>query len=249
VRCDVRRLAEDLAIVSDHYRAGVQADAHGQARPVPSGECGVEQPQGVHDRQARPDRAFRVVLARGGPAEVDEQAIAELAGDVAAEAPDGAGCGLLILREEVAPLLGVELLRERRRADQVAEEHRELAALARCSVRCWQRRLGTPWNRRVLAKRGATVPAELLARLDYRSARLTSAAETTPALRAMPAVRAVPMTARRAAERAVTLHERLRVGGPKLPASPPRAGSVSTTEGPDLAGHCPTGDALTFHNE
>jgi hypothetical protein len=49
---------------------------------------------------------------------------------VAAEALDGAGCGLLVLREEVAPILGVELLRERRRADQVAEEHRQLAALA-----------------------------------------------------------------------------------------------------------------------
>ena len=129
-RRDVRRLAEDLAAVGDHHRPGVHADAHGQARPVAGGECGVERPHRVHDRQARPDRPFRVVLARGGPAEVDEQAIAEIPGDVAAEAPDGAGGGLLVLRDEVAPLLGVELLRERRRADQVAEEHRQLAALA-----------------------------------------------------------------------------------------------------------------------
>src|SRR5438034_2844217 len=83
-----------------------------------------------HDRQAGADRPFRVVLARGGPAEVDEQPIAEVLGDVAAEARDGAGGGLLILRDEVAPLLGVELLRERRRADEIAEEHRQLAALA-----------------------------------------------------------------------------------------------------------------------
>ena len=130
------------------------------------------------------------------PQPLRRAAITELPGDVAAEAYDGAGGGLLVLREEVAPLLGVELLRERRRADQVAEKHRELAALARCGVRCWLR-LGTPWNRRVLAKRGATVPAELLARLDYRSARLTGAAETTPALRAEMAVTAVLVTARR----------------------------------------------------
>jgi len=48
----------------------------------------------------------------------------------------------------------------------------------------------------------------------------------------MPAVTAVPMTARRAPERAVDLHERLGLGRPNLPASPSRAGSVSTTEGP-----------------
>jgi hypothetical protein len=148
---------------------------------------------------------------------------------VAAEAPDGPGGGLLVLRDEVAPLLGVELLQERRRADQVAEKHRELAALVRRCVRCWQRRLGTLWNRRVFAKRGATVPAELLTQLDYRSASLTSAAETTPAPRAEAAVRAVPVTARRAAECAVDLHERLGLGRPNLPASPSRAGSVSMT--------------------
>jgi hypothetical protein len=129
-RRDVRRLTEDLAAVRDHHRTGMEADAHGQARPVPRGEGGVERPHGVHDRQGRPERPFRVILARGGPAEVDEQTIAEFPGDVAAEARDGAGGGLLVLREEVAPLLGVELLRERRRAHQVAEEHRQLAALA-----------------------------------------------------------------------------------------------------------------------
>jgi hypothetical protein len=94
------------------------------------GEFGVERHQRVHDRQAGTDRAFRIILAGGGPAEVDEQPIAEVLGDVAAEARDGAGGGLLVLRDEVAPVLGVELLRERRRADQVAEQHRQLAALA-----------------------------------------------------------------------------------------------------------------------
>src|SRR5262245_42602206 len=109
---------------------GVQADAHRQARPGAGGERGVEWPHGVHDREACPDRPFRVVLARGGPAEVDEQAIAEFPVDVAAEAPDGPRGGLLVLRDEVAPLLGVELLRERRRAHEVAEEDGELTALA-----------------------------------------------------------------------------------------------------------------------
>jgi len=47
-----------------------------------------------------------------GSAEIAPQAlrraaITELPGDVAADAHDGAGGGLLVLREEVAPLLGV----------------------------------------------------------------------------------------------------------------------------------------------
>src|SRR5262249_6084422 len=154
-------------------------------------------------------------------AEVDEQAIAELPGDVAAEAPDGAGGGLLVLREEVAPLLGVELLRERRRAHQVAEEHRQLAALARSGVRCGQRCLGTRWNRRLLTKGGATTPAELLAGLVASSARAARRPKPASTLRAVAAVRAVPVAARRAQERAVNLHERLVLASPNVPASPP----------------------------
>jgi hypothetical protein len=64
---------------------------------------------------------------RGRPAEVYEQAVAEILGDVAAEPRDRAGRGLLVLRDDLAPLFGVALLRERRRADQVAEQNRQMA--------------------------------------------------------------------------------------------------------------------------
>jgi hypothetical protein len=49
---------------------------------------------------------------------------------MAAPAGHGAGGGGVILRQDVPPVLGVELLRERRRADQIAEQDRQLAALA-----------------------------------------------------------------------------------------------------------------------
>jgi hypothetical protein len=49
---------------------------------------------------------------------------------VAAEAHDRTGCGVLVLRDDLAPLLGVELLRERRRANEVAEENRQMPPLA-----------------------------------------------------------------------------------------------------------------------
>src|SRR5262249_13968814 len=54
----------------------------------------------------------------------------EVLGDVAAKAGDGSGRGLLILRDHIAPLLGVELLGERRRAHEVTEEDGQLPALA-----------------------------------------------------------------------------------------------------------------------
>ena len=81
-------------------------------------------------REPTPPHPLRVVLARRGPAEVDEQPVAEVLGDGSAEAHHGAGGDLLVQPDEVAPLLGVELLRRRRRGDEVAEQHRQLAALA-----------------------------------------------------------------------------------------------------------------------
>jgi hypothetical protein len=103
----------------------VHANPHLQTRPVSGGERGVERSHCLHDRQAGANRTLRIVLARGGPAEVDEQAIAEVLGDVTAEARDDAGRGLLVLRDDVAPLLGVKLLREWRRADEIAKDNRQ----------------------------------------------------------------------------------------------------------------------------
>src|SRR5262249_28979653 len=174
----------------------VEADAHGKAWAVSGGEGGVERPHGVHDRQARPDRPFRVVLARGGPAKVDEEAIAEFPGDVAAEAPDGAGGGLLVLRDEVAPLLGVELRRERRRADQVAEEDRQLPAFA------GRRRDGA--RPRLGRQPGATAAAELLVGLVRSATRRAGRGERGPTFPAESALGAVVVVAGRAAHRGVS---------------------------------------------
>ena len=99
--------------------------------PSPALSRAFDWPHRVEDREPRANGALGVVLARIGPAEVDEQAVAQLLGDVAAPALDRDACGLLVLPDDVAPLLGVELLGERRRADEVAEEDGELAALAR----------------------------------------------------------------------------------------------------------------------
>ena len=128
-RSDVGRLAEDLAAIGNHHRPGVDANPYLQTRPIIGGEFCVEWHHRVDDCKPGANRALGVVLARGGPAEVDEQPIAKILGDVATEARDGAGGSLLVLRDDLAPLLGVELLREWRRANEVAEENRQMAPL------------------------------------------------------------------------------------------------------------------------
>ena len=136
-RRDVSGLAEDLAAIGNHHRPGVDANPHLQTCPIIGGECCVEWHHRVHDRKPGANRSLGVVLARGGPAEVDEQPIAKILGNVATEARDGAGGSLLVLRDDLAPLLGVELLREWRRANQVAEENRQMAPLTGgCGAGC-----------------------------------------------------------------------------------------------------------------
>jgi hypothetical protein len=79
---------------------------------------------------ARPVGTLGIVFAGARPAEVDEKPIAEILGHVAAPADHGAGGGGVVLRQDLSPVFGVELLRERCRADEVAEEDGQLATLA-----------------------------------------------------------------------------------------------------------------------
>ena len=92
--------------------------------------CRVERRHRIEDRKARADGAFGIILAGTRPTEVDEDPIAEILGDVATPARHGAGGSGVVLLEDLPPVLGVELLCERRRADEIAEEDRQLAALA-----------------------------------------------------------------------------------------------------------------------
>ena len=98
--------------------------------PVASGERGVERHQRIHDRQASADRPFRVILARGGPAEVDEHAVAEVLGDVPVEPSDHLVDHLIVGADDLTHFFGIEARAQLRRADEIAEEHGQLAALA-----------------------------------------------------------------------------------------------------------------------
>jgi hypothetical protein len=68
-----------------------------------------------------------------GVAEVDQQAVAEILGDVALITADHRGACLLIVPYDLAPLFGVELAGEHGRVRQIAEQDGELTAFG---VRC-----------------------------------------------------------------------------------------------------------------
>jgi hypothetical protein len=74
-------------------------------------------------------RALGVVLLGARIAEQGHQPVADLFQHVAAEACYAGGGLVEIGVDEIAPILGVELRREARRADEIAEHHGDRAAL------------------------------------------------------------------------------------------------------------------------
>ena len=130
-RREVRRLADDAALlrlarsdqVADHDQPGGNADA-GLQRSVRL-EPGHRRDQ----LQPRPHRPLGVVLMGLRIAEIDQHAVAHIFRHEPAEAAHGLGDAFLIGRNDLAQVLRVHAGGERRRADQVGEHHRDLAAL------------------------------------------------------------------------------------------------------------------------
>jgi hypothetical protein len=81
---------------ADHDESRVDAQAHGQAYPALLCQAGVELLQGLQHPQPGSHRALGIILVRQGVAEVDEQAIAEILGDMALKVRDHLGAGVLI---------------------------------------------------------------------------------------------------------------------------------------------------------
>jgi hypothetical protein len=107
----------------------LDADPDPQRDPVLVTQRDVELLQFLEHRQARVRRALGAVLARLGVAEVDEDAVARISGDVAVEALGGARARFLVTGEDLPEILGIERLGQRRGADDVAEHHRHVAAV------------------------------------------------------------------------------------------------------------------------
>ena len=93
---------------------------------------------------------------------------------------DHLACGVEVRRQELADLLGVAILGERREPDEIAEEHRDKSPLR-------LRRGGG----RLTGERGATFAAEAVLRLVRRPARRAGEGERRAAVGAKLPARAI----------------------------------------------------------
>jgi len=90
-----------------------------------SGSCVASRP--TASMTASP--ALGIVLVRLGIAEINEHAIAHILGDKTAKAADGVGDAAMVGADDLAQVLGIKARRQRRRADQITEHHRQLPPL------------------------------------------------------------------------------------------------------------------------
>ena len=140
-RGNVGDVAINLAARIENGRAGFKADAGDEFWLGRSGVLAIELGQRALDRKRRACRALGVVLMRQRIAEQAHQPVAEFLRDMTAHFGDRSGSGVEIGADEIAPLLGIELRGDRGRADQIAEHHCEIAALAGryyCLARRWR---------------------------------------------------------------------------------------------------------------
>ena len=141
-RGDVGGVAERVVaigarvLVGQHHRAGVDRDAHGQVDAVAAAQLLAVGRDDRLDRERRAHRALGVVLVPDRRPEQREQPVALQLRDRAVEAPHLARDQRDDLIEEELRALGPELLSDRRRADDVGEQHRDDPL---SSSRCHQR--------------------------------------------------------------------------------------------------------------
>src|SRR5712692_10084496 len=149
---DIRRVAEYVGLLADartnHHRARIDANSR---RELLTPRLFAELRDRVEDCEAGARSALRVIVVRLGPTEIGHYAVAEILRDVAAEARYRLGSSAMIPRDRLAPFLGIELSGKRGRADQVAEEHRQMSPLARKFFA----RFRSCWNERTVEWRGA----------------------------------------------------------------------------------------------
>ena len=170
---EVRRLADDAALlcraladqIADHGEAGGDAEPHPQIL-----SCRQSADRLDH-RQASAHRALRVVLMRLRIAEIDQHPVAHVLGDKAVEAADRIGHGAVVVPDQLAQILRVKTRRQRRRADEVAEHHRQLPAFSFGGRQCvWgSHRRGGGWNPGAERGNGIEQPSAIA---DYRDAEI-----------------------------------------------------------------------------
>ena len=89
----------------------------------------IEASDGIDDTQPGADRPLGVVFMRSRVAEINQDPVTHIFCDKAVEAADDICHGAVIGGDDLAQIFRIEPRRERGRADEVAEHHRQLAAL------------------------------------------------------------------------------------------------------------------------
>ena len=166
-RSQIHRVAEGLPlaarIAADRPDDdGTRMDPHPRrkADPVLRLEHQVETRERLQHAEARMGRATRVVLVRARIAEEHQQPVAEILRDVAVVLLHDARAGRLEALQQRVHVLRIELRRQRRRPDQVAEHHRQVAPLALDGLhRAADRRRTSATEARVARERGPALPS------------------------------------------------------------------------------------------
>ena len=122
----IRRLANDPAFLG--FPGANKITDNDQARRDPDAHLerilGAQLADRFDERQPRPHRALGVILMRARIAEIDQHPIAHVLGHEAVEPGDRLSDALVIGADHGTHVLGVELGRERRRADEINEHDR-----------------------------------------------------------------------------------------------------------------------------
>ena len=133
--CQVHGFAEHRLLLGGAVPDEIARDDDSRLDPHPHRERlrhrhrGRRQPgHGIDHCKTRTDRALGVVLMRMRVAEEHEDPVAHVARDRSPVPLHALGTGGLVGADDVAQLLQLESVGEARRVDEVAEQHRELAA-------------------------------------------------------------------------------------------------------------------------
>ena len=117
------------ADVADDDQTGMNADMALQGRHLGQLQALGQRPDVLDDAQPRADGADGVVLLGVRIAEIDQDAIADVAGDIAAEFGRDIAGRAAIGEDDGGQVFRVELLGKRRGPHQVTEHHRNLPPL------------------------------------------------------------------------------------------------------------------------
>jgi hypothetical protein len=128
-RSDIGRVAENLAGRIDHDRARFDADPSDEFRSARSPTSALQLGQRALDRESRTNGALGVVLLGDRVTEHCHDPVSEFLGDMPTHLRNGRGRRVEVAADEIAPVLGVERGGEAGRADEIAEQDREMAAL------------------------------------------------------------------------------------------------------------------------